>query len=68
MTEACETCKCWLVDDEDGLLGRCRRYPANMAFNNGEAVLGDYPVSEFDDWCGEWRAEGDLAARAQADD
>jgi hypothetical protein len=51
--ESCNSCRFWkpgrfVEQDDDPLRGQCRRYPL---------MLGDsiWPVTDEDDWCGEYR-------------
>lgn len=62
MAEKCENCKYWrefgTADFEKGTVnaGQCQKYPPKLnGINNFETMLKyRFPISAFDDWCGEY--------------
>lgn len=63
--EQCGTCRFWEPDTErwdteKGEVpeeGDCHRYPPTPG-----VAVDRFPRLDMDDWCGEWKAKGDVAA------
>jgi len=67
MSESCENCQFWYPLDM-GVVGSCRRFPPKLVVGQADMEQAtcvalipgawDYPVTDSDDWCGEWRCDG----------
>jgi len=61
MKQACQNCRYWHDDSEDGK-GLCRRYPPVVLWEaRDEEVVTWWPETHEDYWCGEYeqRKKGD---------
>ena len=57
----CDNCRFWRGGDDPVELGHCHRHapPAvtqEKPNEDAREYLGEWPVTVFDDWCGEWEA------------
>jgi len=63
------TCgKCWFWDEDDGEdspgMGLCRRNPPAFAVNNDwNSVLGVWPPTQKDAWCGEYKEKKEPSSK-----
>lgn len=69
----CKTCRFWHKAEEQYVFGDCHRYPPVTGFTfdirpgkwgeGGSATISrnpartEYPNTNQDEWCGEWRVE-----------
>jgi len=55
-TSSCSYCQYWKRDDEENKqMGLCRRNPPAFAVNNDwNSVMGVWPPTQEDAWCGEY--------------
>jgi hypothetical protein len=56
--QVCTNCAFWRSSGSD--LGSCRRYPPRLLTPEGS--LGHWPVTQHDDWCGEFQARSEVGS------
>ena len=63
--QTCGLCRYWYVTDRGADDQRCRRFPPTFASEffkerpYPHPAAGVWPVTAYDDWCGEWAAKDD---------
>lgn len=68
MDETCAGCRFWNLENMDAktsflVFGECRRYPPTRPSVDPKDAVSPlldwlWPLTEEDDWCGEFRAKG----------
>ena len=56
----CAICKYWLPLEENGFQGQCRCHAPRPEVTDSVHVLAVWPVTNAQDWCGEFVAKGAL--------
>ncbi len=66
--ETCEKCRWWdIVQEKDG---HCRRYAIKPYIPNPEGLCSDealWPITQHDDWCGEFEPHRPAGAPSSAE-
>lgn len=58
MEEKCSQCKFWFRDQTLTTLGECHRRSPTIIGKDEKAGVDEFrvwPITAFDDWCGEWK-------------
>jgi hypothetical protein len=54
MKDICKECSFYRAEEEDFVVGVCRRYPPKLVDADEDGYSSEYPPVSEDDWCGEF--------------